>query len=411
MSEITRKMEAPVGRKIPADYPLFALMLIILALGLFMVFDASYAQASQSGITHHDPAYFFKLQSLWALIGMAALIFAMRMRYWKLARYGGHAMAFGILLLVLVMAPHLGVHSHGAARWLKLGPIRMQPSEIAKICVVLYLASFISRRQRSIQRLETGVVGALFPVLIAAALIIKQPDLGTALTLVATAMVMLAIGGAKLKHLAAISLLGFTLVAMMAWSHPYSRLRLQSFVSGSAGDRTYSYQANQSLKALESGGVHGIGPGEGDAKFFHLPAPYTDSIATTLGEEFGLIGSLVLIGLFFLFTLRGCHIAHQCRNAYGKLLASGLCAMITIQALLNLAVITRSVPETGVPLPMVSFGGSSLVLVMFAIGLILSVSRWPDLCSIEFSPADAGSSRTYVRRPLRMESTRRNGAL
>lgn len=384
MSVRTRRLDPLAGRSVPPDYPLFALMLIILSLGLFLVFDASYARASQeSGITHGDPAFFFRQQAHWAIIGLVALLAALKLPYWKLSRYGAHALALAVALLLLVLAPHVGHRSHGAVRWLHLGPLQVQPSEIAKICIVIFLAGYLSRRERSIRLVRGGLAGALAPVAVVALLIIKEPDLGTALVLSVTSLVMLGLGGARLKHLAFVAIVGVGLVGVMALSHSYSRHRLLSFVSGTQGDRTYAYQVTQSIDALKAGGIHGRGPGDGDAKFFHLPACYTDFIATTAGEEFGLIGSLVLLGLFLWFTLRGFQIAHRCPNAFGTLLAAGLSTMISVQALLNLAVISRTVPDTGVPLPMMSFGGSSLVLVMFSTGLLLAISRWPDLRHLE----------------------------
>lgn len=365
------------GQPVSPDYPLFAIMLAILGMGLFMVLDASYARASQNGLTHGDPYFFFRSQVRYAVMGLVALVIAMQARYWKLHRYGSLALLVSIAALVLVM--FVGVHSHGAARWLRLGPVQLQPSELAKVCVALYLSAYISRRQRSLRNHWGALIGALGPVIIVGVLIIKEPDLGTAMTLVVTAFVMLAVGGANCKRLFAVAAVGAILVFIQAYRNPYSHQRLASFTNSSATDKTYSYQVNQSVLALQAGGFKGLGPGQGDAKFFHLPAPYTDFIAATLGEEFGLIGSLVLLGLFFSFTVRGYLIAHRCPNVYGTLLATGLCTMVTVQALLNLAVITRTFPDTGVPLPMVSFGGSSLVLVMFATGLLLSISRWPEL--------------------------------
>jgi cell division protein FtsW len=375
------RIEQITGRPLLPDFPLFVLILALLTLGLFMVLDASYARAVQPGMTHEDPYFFFKQQAKWGVIGIAALLGAMRLPYWRLSRYGRPSILIGISLLALVML--VGHHSHGAARWLRLGPIQVQPSEVAKLCTVFYLASYIHWRPKTIRIFNPGLVGALWPVLVAVAFIIKQPDLGTALILLATAFVMLIIGGANLKHLGVIAGVGLMLVALMALSHPYSRHRLTDFFSGGADNQTSGYQVNESVKALEAGGIHGMGPGQGDAKFFHLPAPYTDCIATTMGEEFGLIGTIGLLTLFFILTLRGYYVAHRCPNSYGTLLAAGLCTWITVQALLNLAVISRSVPATGVPLPMVSFGGSSLVLVLFASGLLLSISRWPDLCDIK----------------------------
>ena len=406
MGRNIRKQDPKVGRGISADYPLFVVMFLILALGLFMVLDASYARASQpTPMTHGNAYYFLERQALWAFVGILALVWAMNMRYWKLSRYGPFAMILAFVLLLLVWAPGVGVHSHGAARWINLRIIQIQPSEIAKVCCVLFLAGYLPARKLKVQKLEGLLVGVFLPVGLIAALIIKQPDLGTALSLLATCFIMLFVGGAQVKHLLAIAAVGALLLSIYCLARPYTAKRLLGFVDGGAGSTTYAYQVDQSVEALQAGGLHGLGPGQGDAKFFHLPAPYTDFIAATLGEEFGLVGSLTLLGLFFFFTLRGCHIAHRCPNPYGTLLATGLCSMVTVQALLNLAVVTRSLPNTGVPLPMVSFGGSSLMLVLFATGLLLSVSRWPDLKDIDaaLESTGRGSSSTSAaaggRRP------------
>jgi cell division protein FtsW len=400
MSKVTRKLDPIAGRRTPADYPLFLCVLTMLAIGLFMVLDASYAHAAQPGLSHGDPYYFFKVQLRWAAVGLVAMIWAMTFPYWKLARIGVPILILSAVLLILVKVPHLGMATHGAARWLRFGPIRIQPSELSKFCCVVFLAGYISRRPRAIRDLQTGLVGALLPVLAIAGLIIVEPDLGTALSLIGTSLIVLAVGGARPRHLGTIALIGMVLVGGLAMKHPYSRHRLLSFVSDGSDDRTYAYQVTQSVDALEAGGIHGLGPGQGDAKFFHVPAPYTDFIATTVGEEFGMIGSLALIGLFFCFMLRGLHIAHRCPNAFGCLLGTGICTMISLQALMNLAVISRSMPDTGVPLPMISYGGSSLVLVMFASGVLLSISRWPDLHHVD---ALLGSKTSMNRTPVRLD--------
>ncbi|MCA1596837.1 MAG: FtsW/RodA/SpoVE family cell cycle protein, partial [Chloroflexi bacterium] len=192
MSVRTRRLDPLAGRPVLPDYPLFALMLIILSLGLFLVFDASYARASQeSGMTHGDPTFFFKQQAHWAVIGLVALLAALKLPYWKLSRLGGHALGLSVFLLVLVLVPHIGHRSHGAVRWLHFGPLQVQPSEIAKICTVIFLAAYVSRRERSIRVLKSGLMGALIPVGLVALLIIKEPDLGTALVLSVTSLVML----------------------------------------------------------------------------------------------------------------------------------------------------------------------------------------------------------------------------
>jgi len=285
------------------------------------------------------------------------------------------ALAASFVLLVLVIIPGIGVYLNGSRRWLNIAGMSFQPSEVAKIASVLYLASTLSYRTQQVQRFWKGIVPLLVVPGLMFLLILEQPNLSTAGSIVIVAVLMMLLSGAKWGHLTFMGVAGLCVGAVYAWIEPYRRERLLSFRDPFAQMSDEGYQLAQSLIAIGSGGLFGRGVGQGRQKFSFLPYPESDFIFAIVGEDFGLFGCTAVILLFVAFAFAGMRIAAGCPDRYGCLLAAGLTAMITVQAILNIAVVIGVMPTTGLPLPFFSAGGTSVTLLMAAVGIILSVSR------------------------------------
>ena len=285
------------------------------------------------------------------------------------------ALAASFLLLVLVIIPGVGVYLNGSRRWLNIAGMSFQPSEVAKIASVMYLASTLSYRLRQVKKLFGGIVVFMLVPAVMFLLILEQPNLSTAGSIVIVAMLMMLIAGARWSHLGLMGVVGVCVGGFYAWSAPYRRERLLSFRDPFAQMSDEGYQLSQSLIAIGSGGLFGRGLGQGRQKFSFLPYPESDFIFAIVGEDFGLLGCLAVICLFAAFAFAGMRIAVNCPERYGCLLAAGLTAMIIVQSALNIAVVIGVMPTTGLPLPFFSAGGTSISLLMASTGIILSVSR------------------------------------
>lgn len=359
------------------DHWLLVVTFALLAWGVFIVFDASYARAADAPYTGYDSYFFLKRQLIWAGLGILALLIGMKLNYWNLRRFWKPLFYGTLILLVLVLVPGIGKMANGARRWIGYGPVQIQPSELAKLAVIFYLAHHFAKRPLNKWRREDKAAMAFLLVMVLG-LIAMEPDLGTALSLAGVVAVMAFLGGAKKRLMLVASGVAVIGVIALIKLEPYRMRRILAWLDPWKYYDTYGYQLIQSLVALGSGGPFGHGPGNSVQKFLYLPACHTDFIFAIVGEELGLIGTLGLIALLAIFCYRGMSIAHRAGNQFGSLLAGGITAMICVQSLLNIAVVTATVPPTGVPLPFISFGGSSLVLTLFSVGVLLSISRNPD---------------------------------
>jgi cell division protein FtsW len=365
-----------MSKKAAPDLVLFTLMVVLLVIGLFLVFDASYARAGQVKYTHGDSFYFMKRQVLFAVIGVIGMFLTMRIRYWKLKRLAPVLLAGAIFGLVLVFVPGFGVNINGATRWISLGGIQLQPSEIAKICLIIYLASVISAKRGEIRNLQRGLVPIVIPAAIVIFLVVIE-DMGTAITLALTTLIMIYMAGAKIRHLLAAAGICLVLCIIFVAVEPYRIGRLTVFLDPFKDAQGSGYQVCHSLIALGSGGPLGVGICEGREKLFYLPAEHTDFIFAVLGEEAGLIGTVLVAALFLAFAARGFIVALQTKDLFGRLMAGGISALIGGQAFLNMGVVTSSLPATGVPMPFISYGGTSLAINLFSVGILLAVSKYP----------------------------------
>lgn len=357
----------------PPDTLLFASVAVLVAIGLVMIYSASSALAY---IDSHDPAYFVKRQFIWLIVGLICAYGAYRMDYRKLKQWAPYLLTAALLGLGIVLIHHVGIVVGGARRWLGAGPITMQPSEFAKLALVVYLAAMLSTKGDKIGSLTKGLFPLCIPPFLMAILIYKEPDMGTASLLVMIAFAMYFSAGARIAHLLAIVSVTLPPVAFAVLASRYLRDRIMVFLDPWKDRENHGFQVVQSMLALGSGGLFGVGLGASRAKFFYLPEQYTDFIFSVLGEELGLFGALVVITAFVVLAYRAVRIAIAAPDSFGFFLTIGCAATIVIQAFVNIGVVTSSWPLTGVPLPFISFGGSSLIVNLIAVALILNVGRY-----------------------------------
>ncbi|MFY9719095.1 MAG: putative lipid II flippase FtsW [Candidatus Cybelea sp.] len=356
----------------PLDVWLFTCIAALVAIGLVMVFSASSATAYAE---HGDIAYYLKRQLVWLAIGLAAAFVCYRIEYQQLRKVAPYLLVAAIAGLVLVFVPHVGLGVNGGRRWIGTANLSLEPSEFAKLALLIYLSAMLSSRGERITSLSRGLFPLCVPVAIMAVLVLKEPDMGTASLLLFIAFTLFFAAGARLFHLVAIVLATVPFAAFTVLASPYRRARIFAFVDPWKDPLNTGFHIVQSLLALGSGGIFGVGLGASRAKFFYLPEQYTDFIFSVLGEELGLIGTLVVVGLFVTLAYRAVKIALAAPDRFGFFLAIGCGAMIAIQAFVNIGVVSSSWPVTGVPLPFISFGGSSLIVNLIAVALIANVGR------------------------------------
>jgi cell division protein FtsW len=383
-------------RRTSYDLALLVVVIALTLLGIAMVYSASGIGALDQV---DDPRYYLGWQSLWALIGLAGMLVAMRVDYhhYRLVAVPLLLLALGLLAAVLV--PGVGTNVNGAARWLRVGSVGLQPGELAKLALIVYLAAWLGAHREEVRALSVFIP---FAVVTGAttALLVAEPDFGTALVILAIAMAMYFVAGARLRVFAALATLAGTGALAVAVAAPYRVQRLVTFVDPwSDPDRT-GYQTIQALYGLARGGLFGEGLGAGREKFGYLPFPYTDSIFSILGNELGLAGTLAVIVLFLVLAYRGVAIALRASDATGSLLAAGITTWLVLQAWINMSVVSSLLPMTGITLPFISYGGSSLCVGLIAVGILLNVGQQGG------GAAPAGSrARSVSRAPRR----RRNG--
>jgi len=354
------------------DTVLIATVGSLVAIGLVMILSASSATAYAF---HHDPTYYLKRQLIWLCIGLGAAVAAYRCDYRVLRNLAPIVVGLSLISLCAVLVPHVGLISNGARRWLGAGSISVEPSEFAKLALVLYLASALTIKGERLRSLSRGLFPIVTLTLAFVLLVFREPDTGTASLLAFTAGIVFFVGGARLVHLALIALVTLPPAVILVLTQHYQRTRLLAFLNPWKDPLNSGFHIVQSLYALGSGGWIGVGLGFSRQKFFYLPEQYTDFIFAIIGEELGLLGTVVVLSLFVVFAYRAVRIALAAPDRFGFLLAIGCAAIIVVQAFINIGVVTSSWPVTGVPLPFISFGGSSLVVSLVASALIVNVGR------------------------------------
>jgi cell division protein FtsW len=375
--------------------------LALVAFGLVMVYSASSARAI---LAQGDPAYYLKRQALYALAGLVALVVLSRANFRSLRHAAGPMLLVSFFFLFAVLA--IGTAVNGARRWLPLGIIDFQPSELAKLALAFWVATVLTRRgaPRSLGELLRPiglVVGA------ACVLILLEPDLGTAIAVAIMVGAMLMVAGSPLRLLAAAGSIGVFLVVVAIWAEPYRRDRLFSFLDPWSDAQGDGFQIVQAMIALGSGGVFGVGLGESVAKSYYLPEASTDMIFAIIGEELGLIGAVGVVAAFVLFGFAGFNVALRCRDPFGKTLAAGITALVCGQAAVNLTAVMGLAPLTGIPLPFVSYGGSSLIVSLAAVGVLLNIAVNH---AVQLAPAQVSDRRRRDRRAHPPVARDRRGA-
>lgn len=363
-------------RRIPVrtgyDLALLAVVLMLLAIGLAMVYSASGIKALD---TLDEPRYYLVQQSAWVLVGLVAMFVVARIDYHRYRRLALPALVIAVLLLIAVLIPGVGTRVGGASRWLRFTSfVGIQPAELAKLALVLYLAFWLGRHRERVQSVSVTLPFLLLTGAVAG-LIVAEPDLGTAIVIGGIGLAMYFVAGARLREFGALGLLAVTAVAAAAVIQPYRLQRILTFLDPWSDPRGAGFQTIQSLYGLALGGPFGEGLGAGKEKFGFLPAPYTDSIFAVLGNELGLFGTLVVVLLFLLIAFKGVRIALRAPDATGALLAAGITTWIVFQAWVNMAVVASLVPMTGITLPFISYGGSSICVGLVGVGILLNIGR------------------------------------
>jgi cell division protein FtsW len=359
-------------RKLTPDLPLFGVVVSLVCVGVVMVYSASAIVAADR---FHDPFFFLKKQLFWAVLGLGCLWGGMLLDYRSLERLMMPLLVGSFVLLALVLVPPFGQSINGTRRWFHVGPVSFQPVELAKFSLVLYLASFLSRRQEVIARFTEGLLPILLVAGGMAALTLLQPDLGNSLALVILTLALAYMAGARVQHMAAIACAALPVVVALVALKPYRWRRMVAFMNPWDDPQGSGFQIIQSFLALGSGGWLGVGLGDSKQKLFYLPEPYTDFIFAIIGEELGMIGTTAIVALFALLIWRGLRIGLRAPDTFGAYLGLGLTIMLATQTIVNLGVVTGALPTKGLPLPFISFGGSALLMTMFSAGVLLNISQ------------------------------------
>lgn len=353
------------SQKKSADLPLLISILILVVFGLIMVYDASVVQGLK---IFNDGYYYIKLQITWVILGIVSMLFFAKFDYKKLKIYAFPLILLSFLMLVAVFIPGLGVSGGGAHRWLKIGPITVQPAEIIKLTGVIFLSAIFEKKAKLLP----------FLILVAGVTIVTavlQKDLGSTIVFVATVTLLYFASGAPYWHFILTLPVGIAALVTLIFTSSYRSKRILAFLDPFSDVQGYTYHISQVLIALGSGGLFGLGLGHSRQKFQYIPEVSTDSIFGIIGEELGFLGGILLLGLFALVLVRGFKIAQNCQDSFGRILALGITCWLGIQVVINLSSMTALSPLTGVPLPFISYGGSALVANLIGVGILLNISK------------------------------------
>lgn len=347
-------------------FPLFVLPVTLTVIGLFFIFEASSVTAFRA---LSDSFYFMRLQAMWFGLGLLAMVFFAFFDYHRLYYLAFPVMLVSIILLILVLIPGIGQTIGGARRWIDLGIVNIQPSEIAKFAVILYLSSWFTNREKNRFITFAGLLGIII------GLIMMQPDMGTAIIVFGIFIVLYYLSGYKLQYL--LLLIPFSGVGFYLLVHnsPYRLRRLMAFLNPELDPLGITYHVRQILISLAGGGLLGRGFSASRQKYQFLPEAHTDSIFAIIGEEFGFIGSLLLIGLYLLLIYQAYRIAQNAPDTYGRLLAGAIFSLLALHVMVNLGAMVNLIPLTGVPLPFISYGGSSLFIMYSLMGILINIGR------------------------------------
>lgn len=360
------------ARSAPDVWMIVAIALI-LTIGLVMVYSASAVLAFHE---FGDKFYYVKRQLIFAVLGVGALLFTMNANYLIWKNWAKAALLICFVLLIIVLIPGIGVVRGGARSWLGISSFGIQPSEFMKLAMILFLAKWLSEKQQTITLFTKGLLPPLGLVGLAFGLIMLQPDLGSGAVMVGAALILIFAAGARIGHLALLGSSGLLGLIALVIAEPYRMKRITGFLDPWADPLGTGYQIIQSLYAIGPGGLVGLGLGMSRQKFSYLPEPQTDFIFSIISEELGFIGGAALIILFMILVWRGIRTAISAPDTFGSLLAVGITGIVGVQVLINIGVVIGAMPVTGITLPLISYGGSSLTLLLTALGILLNISRY-----------------------------------
>ena len=357
-----------------ADGVLLVTIFALVVFGIIMVGSASSVLGDQF---RGDSFYFLKHQSIYGLlVGIIAFLIGFYTPYQKLRVVAVPAIIIALVLLVMVFIPGLKIVSGGSARWIGIGPITLQPSELAKLGFILYLAALLERKGSDIKDFKKSVVPFLIITAVVSVLIILQPDIGTLFTITAIGLSMVFSAGFRIRHLAFIGLAGAAAFSLLISTAHYRLARLFVYLHPELDPQGIGYQINQALLAVGTGGLWGLGFGRSRQKYSYLPEPAGDSIFAVIAEELGFVRVVILLLAFAVIIYRGYKIAEAAPDMFGRLLATGITSWILVQAFVNMASVMAITPLTGIPLPFISYGGSALIALLFVSGVLLNISKY-----------------------------------
>jgi cell division protein FtsW len=360
-----------MAKRVSVDRWMFTVTLLLIFVGLVMVFSASAVMAKE----RYGSGYFFLLRQLgWATAGLLVMVVAMKIDY---RNYKHPALVFSVLGLTTVMLISVFFldRAHHTHRWIHWGPMSFQPSEMAKPALILFLAFFLESRTKAMEDWRNTILPAVVPTLVFIGLIVFQPDLGTAIACAAITTCILFVAGMQMQYLCYAFLASLPILYLLIFRVAYRRARILAFLDPYSDPQGRGFHIIQSLIAVSTGGLTGVGLMEGKQKLFYLPEPHTDFIFAVTAEELGLVGSLAIVLLFAIFLWRGIRTALRTDDMFGRLLAVGITSMIVVQAFINMSVVLDLMPTKGIPLPFVSYGGSSLFFALACVGVLLNISK------------------------------------
>jgi len=353
------------------DIILLFAVLALVGIGIVMVYSTS---AIIAGDRFGDPYYFLKRQALYAAVGFVLMIVMMFLPYEILKRFAYPILVSSVLLLIAVLIPGIGHRTGGAMRWLKIQSFSFQPSEFVKLGLVIFLAYLLAKKEEKIRSFSFGFLPPVLLSGLVIALVMKEPDFGAAFFLTVMVFLLLFVGGARVIYIASAFLIAIPVAYALLMNVGYRYKRLMSFIRPWEDPSGASFQIIQSFLSFGSGGLFGLGLGEGRQKLFFLPAPHTDFIFSVIGEELGLVGATVVVLLFFILTLRGIQIGLSLEDRFGVYLALGITLMISLQAVINMGVVLGLLPTKGLTLPFISYGGTSLIANLAGVGILSQLS-------------------------------------
>jgi cell division protein FtsW len=353
------------------DFILLIVALALMGIGIVMVYSTS---AIIAGDRFGDPYHFLKRQALYAGAGFILMIMMMFFPYQTLKRFAYPIFIFSVLLLIAVLIPGIGHRAGGSMRWLKINGFTFQPSEFAKLGLIIFLAYFLTKKEERIRSFSFGFLPTMLLSGLVIGLVLKEPDFGAALFLTVMVFLLLFISGARVIYIASAFLLAGPVAAYFLMNAEYRYKRLIGFIRPWEDPTGTSFQIIQSFLSFGSGGLFGLGLGEGRQKLFFLPAPHTDFIFSIIGEELGLVGAMVVVVLFFILAFRGIQIGVSIPDKFGSYLALGITLMISLQAVINMGVVLGLLPTKGLTLPFISYGGTSLITNFIGLGILLHLS-------------------------------------